>query len=109
MLLDANKFHDGRGHLCPVKHSMLKSFLAAFGCDPEDFEVHVDEDAQLSRLLGLDDRFVTVRQRSSRMERLYVASAYSSWLAELLQDVRAGHFKPATKMRPPILGPAVMA
>jgi hypothetical protein len=52
--------------------------------------VPVDEDAQLSRLLGLDDRFVTVRQRCSRAERLYVASAYSSWVAELLNDVRAG-------------------
>jgi hypothetical protein len=90
---ECNSFDDGQRQLSAVNRVVLDGFIAAFGCNPRDFEVAVDEDSQLSRLLGLNDRFVSVRQVSTGVERIYVASDYAEWLADLIADVRAGVYR----------------
>lgn len=72
----------------------LRSFLSTRGHCPEDFALEIDHESQLSELLGLPDRLVTVRRRSTGHERLYAAGSASSWLAELLQDLDDGQFGP---------------
>jgi hypothetical protein len=96
-----NLFDAEQSRLSAVNHVVLGSFLSAFGCDPADFEVEVEDGAQVTRLLGLDDRLIAVRQRSSGIERLYVAASYSVWLAALLSDVQAGCYRRRVVMRRP--------
>jgi hypothetical protein len=84
---------EGLGVLSPAQAgAALRSFLHALGHDPADFELEVDAESQLSELLGLDDRMVTVRRVSNGTERLYAAGRHSSWLAELLLDIEGGCF-----------------
>lgn len=104
-----NTFASGSNHLSAINRVMLNSFLSAFGHDPADFEIRVDEDSQLSKLLGLDDRFITVTRLSNGIERLYVATSYASWLAELLNDVSAGHYGRVRARRPQPLQELVAA
>jgi hypothetical protein len=95
-----NAFDTDTHSLSAVNRAVLNSFLAAFGHDPRDFEVRVHEHSPIGALLGLDDRLVTVRRVSADVERLYVTSSYSSWLAELLHDVNAGQYGLAPARRP---------
>jgi hypothetical protein len=97
---DNNTFDADAHSLSAMNRAVLNSFLAAFGHEPADFEVRIDERSPVGALLGLDDRLVTVRRASTRAERLYVANSYSSWLAELLYDVNAGHYGVAPVRRP---------
>jgi hypothetical protein len=89
-------------HLWPVDHlsvdqaqAALRSFLSTLGHCSDDFALEVDPESQLSALLGLPDRLVTVRRVSTGHERLYAVGAASSWLAELLQDLEDGQFGPS--------------
>lgn len=95
-----NIFDADAHRLSAVNRAVLNSFLVAFGHRPGDFEVRIDEHSPVGTLLGLDDRLVTVRRVSTGVERLYVANSYSSWLAELLHDVNAGHYGAAPVRQP---------
>lgn len=70
----------------------FRSFLSTFGHCAEDFALEIDRESQLSVLLGLPDRLITVRRMSTGYERLYATGGSSSWLAELLQDLEDGRF-----------------
>lgn len=84
---------EGPGMLSAAQaDAALRSFLHTLGHDPADFVLEVDAESQLSELLGLDDRMVTVRRVSNGTERLYAAGRHSLWLAELLQDIEGGCF-----------------
>lgn len=70
----------------------LRGFIDAIGHRPEDFSVEIDHESQLSDVLGLPDRLVTVRRVSTGHERLYSVNATSPWLADVLQDLEDGRF-----------------
>jgi hypothetical protein len=70
----------------------FRSFLSTLGHDARDFALEIDHESQLSDMLGLADRLLTVRRLSTGEERLYAAGPHTSWLAALLQDLEDGHF-----------------
>jgi hypothetical protein len=70
----------------------MRAFLSAMGWEEADFDLQIDEAPLVhSGDLGAD-RVLTVRRRSTGLERIYVCAPLSAWLAELLQDVERGEF-----------------
>ncbi len=82
----------GNGMTHEQAHAAMRAFLHAMGWDASDFTIQVEPAPALSRLMGVQDRLVTVACRSSGQQRSYTAGPFSSWLAELLQDVEQGGF-----------------
>jgi hypothetical protein len=70
----------------------MKGFLHATGWDGSDFVLRIDPAPLPTRPNRPRDRILTVRRQSTGHERLYYAGPFSSWLAQLLQDVEQGIF-----------------
>lgn len=70
----------------------MRSFLTSAGLDASDFEIELKPQSWLTGMLGIGDRFLAVRRRSSRRERIYSAELHTPWMAELLNDLEHGEF-----------------
>jgi Zn-dependent M32 family carboxypeptidase len=75
------------------KRAVLGRVLQAFGYDVQDFLLE-EAPAPVAESVGLNDRVVTVRRRSTGVERLYVSGPNSFWFGAILGDLARGRFGP---------------
>jgi hypothetical protein len=71
--------------------STLASTLELAGFEPSDFEMLEGRPEEL-RAVGLPDRLLTVRRRSTGHRQLYAVAPGSPWLFSAFADLTAGRF-----------------
>ncbi len=69
----------------------LAQTLKLAGFEPSDFEISEGAPEGL-RALGLPDRLLTVRRRSTGHRQLYATTPGSPWLFNAFADLTAGRF-----------------
>lgn len=70
-----------------------QAVIAQAGYPVTGFTVTVDEESQLSEMLGLDDRLMTVCRVDTGVERLYAVGEDSCWMGQLAADLVNGLFE----------------
>ena len=78
----------------------LAQTLKLAGFEPSDFEITEGAPAGLRaelRGLGLPDRLLTVRRRSTGHRQLYATAPGSPWLFNAFADLTAGRFGPPSR------------
>ncbi|MCX2864250.1 hypothetical protein OOZ63_20690 [Paucibacter sp. PLA-PC-4] len=77
--------------------STLASTLELAGFEPSDFEMSEGRPDEL-RHVGLPDRLLTVRRRSTGHRQLYAVAPGCPWLFTAFADLTAGRFgRPSRK------------
>lgn len=76
----------------------LSGTLELAGFEPEDFEISEGRPEEL-RSVGLPDRLLTLRRRSTGHRQLYAVAPGSPWLFSAFADLTAGRFGAPSRWR----------